>query len=66
MKKEFKIELTIYIIIIIILSIWFGYYQVKLRNADKKLEQIENQYNEITQEYEHIREQYINEIKEVE
>lgn len=66
MKKEFKIELTIYIIIIIILSIWFGYYQVKLRNADKKLEQIENQYNEITQEYEHIREQYINEINEVE
>lgn len=66
MKKEFKIELTVYIIIIIILSIWFGYYQVKLRNADKKLEQIENQYNEITQEYEHIREQYINEIKEVE
>lgn len=66
MKKEFKIELTIYIIIIIILSIWFGYYQVKLRNADKKLEQIENQYIEITQEYENIREQYINEIKEVE
>ena len=66
MKKEFKIELTVYIIIIIILSIWFGYYQVKLRNADKKLEQIETQYNEITQEYENIREQYINEIKEVE
>lgn len=61
-----QISRVVFILVIIILAGWFGYYQVRLRKADKQLKQIEQQYNEITQEYQSVREQYINEINGVE
>ena len=61
-----QISRVIFILVIIILAGWFGYYQVRLRKADKQLKQIEQQYNETIQEYQSVREQYINEINEVE
>ena len=61
-----QISRAIFILVIIILAGWFGYYQVRLRKVDKQLQQIEQQYNEITPEYQSVREQYINELNEVE
>ena len=61
-----QISRVIFILVIIILAGWFGYYQVRLRKADKQLQQIEQQYNETIQEYQSVREQYINELNEVE
>ena len=61
-----QISRAIFILVIIILAGWFGYYQVRLRKADKQLQQIEQQYNETIQEYQSVREQYINELNEVE
>lgn len=61
-----QISRVIFILVIIILAGWFGYYQVRLRKADKQLQQIEQQYNETIQEYQSVREQYINELNGVE
>ena len=44
-----QISRVIFILVIIILAGWFGYYQVSLRKAYKQLQQIEQQYNVIIQ-----------------
>ena len=52
LNKRNKIELIVYIVIIVILLIWFTYYQVKLFKRQQQIENIEAEYNEITKEYE--------------
>lgn len=52
LDKRNKIELIVYIVIIVILLIWFSYYQVKLFKRQQQIENIEVEYNEITKEYE--------------
>ena len=64
-KKRKKITLIIYIIIVFILGIIYGRLfaeTVHFMQTQKQLENIENQYNEITKEYEALRATYINEI----
>lgn len=55
LDKRNKIELIIYIVIIVILLIWFSYYQVKLFKRQQQIENIEAEYNEITKGYEKLK-----------
>ena len=64
-KDRKKAEIIFYVITIFILGLIFGRLlieQVKLNEAQKKIDNIEIKYNELNSEYEALRAKYKNEI----